>query len=157
MYFLLFGFWVLLNGKWTMEIAIVGAIICAALYAFMCAFMGYSPKQEWKIARRIPGILSYFIYLVGEIFKSAWGTMLLIWSPEKEIEPRVTSFRTKLSTDAGKVVLANSITMTPGTITVDIRGDKFLIHCLDAEFDVGQEGFDMEERVMKVEGGSHDA
>ena len=46
MYFLLFGFWVLLNGQWTTEIAIVGAIVCAALYAFMCAFMGYSPKQE---------------------------------------------------------------------------------------------------------------
>ena len=40
MYFLLFGFWVLLNGKWTAEIAIVGVIVCAALYAFMVAFMG---------------------------------------------------------------------------------------------------------------------
>ena len=152
MYFLLFGFWVLLNGQWTTEIAIVGAIVCAALYAFMCAFMGYSPKKEWKIARRIPRILGYFVYLVGEVFKSAFGVIRLIWSPSMVIEPEVTSFKTKLRTDAGKVILANSITMTPGTLTVDVQEDEFLIHCLDTSFDVGQEGFDMEDRVMKLEG-----
>lgn len=152
MYFLLFGFWVLLNGKWTAEIAIVGVIVCAALYAFMCSFMGYSPKKEWQLALRVPKIIGYFFYLVGEIFKSAWGTMVLIWSPEKEIQPRVTSFRTKLKTDAGKVVLANSITMTPGTITVDVQDDLFLIHCLDESFDVGTEGFEMEDRIARVEG-----
>ena len=156
MYFLLFGFWVLLNGKWTTEIAVVGVIVSAALYAFMCAFMDYSPKKEWKIAKRFGKIIGYFFYLVGEIFKSAWGTMALIWSPEKEIEPRVTSFRTRLRTDAGKVVLANSITMTPGTITVNVEDDLFLIHCLDASFDVGTDGFEMEDRIMAIEGG-HDA
>ena len=46
MYFLLFGFWVLLNGKWNAEIAIVGVIVCAALYAFMCAFMDDMLKTE---------------------------------------------------------------------------------------------------------------
>ena len=153
MYFLLFGFWVLLNGKWTTEIAIVGVIVCAALYAFMCMFMDYSPKQEWKIAKRFFKIARYFFYLVGEVFKSAWATMVFIWSPEKEVEPRVTSFHTRLRTDAGKVVLANSITMTPGTITVDVQDDLFLIHCLDESFDVGTEGFEMEDRIMAIEGG----
>ncbi len=152
MYFLLFGFWVLLNGKWNLEIALVGLIVCAALYAFMAAFMGYSPKKEWQLARRLPKIVGYFFYLVKEVFLSAWATMKLIWSPDKEIEPRVTSFRTRVKTDAGKVVLANSITMTPGTITVDVQDDLFLIHCLDESFDVGQEGFEMEARVMGVEG-----
>ena len=153
MYFLLFGFWVLLNGKWTTEIAIVGVIVCAALYTFMVAFMGYSPKKEWKLAARLPRIAGYFVYLVGEIFKSAYATMKLIWSPREEIAPRVTSFHTRLRTDPAKVVLANSITMTPGTITVDVQDDLFLIHCLDESFDVGTEGFEMEDRIMAIEGG----
>ncbi len=152
MYFLLFGFWVLLNGKWTTEIAVVGVIVSAALYAFMVAFMDYSPKKEWKLFVRIPRIAGYFVYLVKEIFKSAYGTMRLIWSPREEIEPRVTSFHTRLRTDAGKVVLANSITMTPGTITVDVQEDLFLIHCLDESFDVGTEGFEMEDRIARIEG-----
>jgi multicomponent Na+:H+ antiporter subunit E len=152
MYFLLFGFWVLLNGRWTAEIAIVGVIVCAALYAFMCAFMGYSPRKEWKLAARLPRIIGYFFYLVGEVFKSAIDTMKLIWSPVLEIQPRITTFRTRLRTDAGKVVLANSITMTPGTITVDVRDDVFLVHCLDDAFDMGRDGFEMETRVMRLEG-----
>ncbi|MBQ7850945.1 MAG: Na+/H+ antiporter subunit E [Clostridia bacterium] len=161
MYFLLFGFWVLLNGQWTAEIAIVGLIVCAALYAFMCAFMGYSPKKEWQIALRLPRIAGYFFYLVKEVFKSSFAVIKLIWSPSMIIEPEVTSFRTKLRTDAGKVVLANSITMTPGTITIDVQEDEFLIHCLDTSFDVGQEGFEMENRVMRLEtadkeGAKHD-
>lgn len=157
MYFLLFGFWVLLNGQWTAEIAIVGLIVCAALYAFMCAFMGYSPKQEWRIAKRLPRIAGYFVYLVGEVFKSAFAVIRLIWSPTQVIEPEVTSFRTKLKSDAGKVVLANSITMTPGTLTIDVQGDEFLIHCLDTSFDVGQEGFEMEKRVMRLENTAKEA
>ena len=152
MYLLLFGFWVLLNGKWNAEIAIVGAIVCAALYAFMAAFMGYSPRKEWQLVKRIPRIIGYFFYLVKEICISSWETMKLIWSPEKEIEPRVTSFHTRLHTEAGKVVLANSITMTPGTITVDVQDDLFLIHCLDESFDMGAEGFEMENRIARVEG-----
>ena len=153
MYFLLFGFWVLLNGQWTTEIAVVGAIVCAALYAFMVAYMGYSPRREGQLLLRLPLIVKYFVYLVVEVFKSAWATIRLIWSPRLIVQPRVTSFHTRVRTDAGKVVLANSITMTPGTITVDVDADTFLIHCLDDSFDVGQEGFDMEERVMQLENG----
>lgn len=161
MYFLLFGFWVLLNGKWTMEIALVGLVVCAALYAFMVAFMGYSPRREWAVVRRLGHIAAYACYLVGEVFKSAWAVIKLIWSPKLLAEPKLFSFHTQLRTEPGKVVLANSITMTPGTITVDVRKDKLLIHCLDASFAVDNESFDMEKRVMRVEdagkGGQHDA
>lgn len=157
MFFVLFGFWVLLNGKWTAEIAIVGLIVCAALYAFIVAFMGYSPRKEWKLVRRLPRIVGYLFYLVKEVFIAAYQTMKLIWSPREEVAPRVTSFHTRLHSDAGKVVLANSITMTPGTITVDVRDDLFLIHCLDESFDVGQEGFEMEDRIARIEGKRHPA
>ena len=81
MYFLLFGFWVLLNGQWTTEIAVVGLIVSAALYAFIVTFMGYSPRKELSILKRVPRIAGYFVYLVGEVFKSAWATIRLIWSP----------------------------------------------------------------------------
>ena len=65
MFFLLYGFWVLLMGAWTAEIAIVGLVVCGLVYAFSCAFMGYSPKKEWAIAKRGGRIIGYFVYLVG--------------------------------------------------------------------------------------------
>ena len=152
MFFLLFGFWVLLNGCWTLEIAMIGVVVSAALYAFIVKFMDYSPKKEWAIARRLPRIAGYFLYLVKEVFLSAWTVIKLVWSPKLEVEPEVATFHTQVRTLPGKVVLANSITMTPGTVTVDVRDDLFLIHCLDTSFDVGKEGFEMERRVMAVEG-----
>lgn len=152
MFFLLFGFWVLLNGSWTLEIALIGLVVSAALYAFIVKFMGYSPKKEWAIVRRLPRIIGYFLYLVKVVFLSAWATIKLVWSPKLVVEPEITSFHTHVRTLPGKVVLANSITMTPGTITVDMHDDLFLIHCLDTSFDVGKEGFEMERRVMAVEG-----
>lgn len=155
MYLLLFAFWIILNGRWTTEVAIVGAVVSGLIYLLAWKFMDYSPKKEWACARRLPKIISYFVFLVGEVFKAAWQTIRFIWSPRLVTQPEVTSFRTRLRTDAGKVVLANSITLTPGTITVDIRDDLVLVHCLDESLDADLEGSGMEKRIMKIEGGRH--
>ena len=155
MFFLLFGFWVLLNGRWTLEIAVVGAVVCAALYAFMAAFMGYSPRKEWAVVKRLGRIVAYVGYLIAEVVKSSLSVLRLIWSPRLIPEPKLISFRTGLRTDAGKVLLADSITLTPGTITVNVSGDRMLVHCLDSSFEIDESDFEMERRVMRVEGG-HD-
>ena len=157
MFFLLFGFWVLLNGRWTAEIAVVGLVICAALYAFMAAFMGYTPRREWAVIRRLGRFLRYVGYLITEVVKSALAVLRLIWSPGLIPEPQLISFHTKLRTDAGKVVLADSITLTPGTITVSVQGDRMLVHCLDSSFAIDANDFEMEKRVMRVEGGHENA
>lgn len=155
MFFLLFAFWIILNGRWTAEVAIVGVVVSGLIYLLAWKFMDYSPRKEWAVARRIPRAFCYFCYLVGEVFKSAWQVIKFIWSPKVEVQPEVTSFHTRLRTDAGKVVLANSITLTPGTITVDIRDNRLLVHCLDESLDSDLEGSGMEQRIMKVEGGRH--
>ena len=157
MFFLLFGFWVLLNGRWTVEIAVVGLVICAALYAFMAAFMGYSPRREWAVVKRLGRIFRYAGYLIAEVVKSSLAVLRLIWSPKLVPEPKLITFRTGLRTDAGKVVLSDSITLTPGTITVGVQGDQMLVHCLDSSFEIDENDFEMEKRVMRVEGGHGDA
>ncbi len=157
MFFILFAFWVILNGQWTGEIAIVGLVLSALLYLLMWKFMDYSPKREWAVVKRLPGLIAYFFYLVREIFKAAWGTIQFIWSPSQVVEPEVKSFRTKLKSGWGKVVLANSITLTPGTITVDVRDDVMLVHCIDQSFGEGLEDSDMEHRIQKIEEGGRKA
>lgn len=157
MFFVLFGFWLLLGGRWTTEVAIVGLVVSAALYAFLVAFVGYSPRREWALVKRTFRILRYLGYLIGEVVKSAFAVLKLIWSPRLIPEPKLISFRTGLRTDAGKVVLADSITLTPGTITVNVQGDRMLVHCLDASFAMEEGDFEMEKRVMRVEGGHLDA
>ena len=157
MFFLLFGFWVLLNGRWTAEIAVVGLVVSGAIYAFIAAFLGYSPRKEWALLKRAGRILAYGGYLVREVVKSSVAVLKLIWSPRLVPEPKLISFHTRLRTDAGKVVLSDSITLTPGTITVNVQGDRMLVHCLDTSFEINENDFEMERRVMRVEGGHKDA
>lgn len=157
MFVVFFLFWLLLNGRFTAEIAVVGLVLSALLYLFVWKFMDYSPKGEWALFRRLPRIVWYLCYLVKEIFVSAFRTIHFIWSPVEEVEPQLVSFRSKLRTKAGRVVLADSITMTPGTITVDIAEDKLLVHALDATMAEGLEDSRMERNIAKVEGGAKHA
>jgi len=153
MFFLLFGFWLLLNGRWTGEIALTGAVVCGLIYIFAWKFMGYSPRVEWQLLRRLPRAVGYGLFLIREVALSVWQTIRFIWSPKVTVQPEIVSFHTKLKTDTAKVLLANSITLTPGTITVDFRDDVMLVHCLDESLDAGLEGSQMEEKLMKLEGG----
>lgn len=153
MLIILFAFWLLLNGRWTTEIAIVGAVISGLIYLLCWKFFGYSPKREWRFFCRMPAFLHYFVWLIGEVFRSAFQTIHFIWSPNEIIVPKLTSFRTKMKTETGRVLLANSITMTPGTITVALQGDKLLVHCLDETYAEGLSGSEMERRLCRAEGG----
>ena len=65
--------------------------------------------------------------------------MQLILSPKMEVEPKLVRFRTDLKTDLARVILANSITLTPGTITVTLEGDEYLVHCLDKSMAEGMD------------------
>lgn len=154
MFFVLFAFWLLLNGRWTTEVAVVGAVLSLLMYLFLWKFMDYSPRREAKLLLRIPKAVCYLFFLIGEIVKSAFQTIRLIWSPRLETEPKLVSFETGLKTESGKVILANSITMTPGTITVDIRENRLLVHCLDDSFADGLEDSEMERRIRRLEGGA---
>lgn len=157
MLILLFLFWMLLGGQWTGEAALVGAVLSCALYAFMAAFLGYSPKREWAVIKRLPRIIAYAGFLLAEIVKSAWAVLKMIWTPGLEPEPQLISVPTKLRTRAGKVLLSDSITLTPGTITVSIQDDRLLVHCLDRDFAIDENSFPMEDKILGIEGGKGDA
>lgn len=154
----LFAFWWILNGAMTAELLVIGLVICAALRLFAWKFLGLTLRRELAAVRRVPALLGYVCWLVGEIARAAAKTIRLIWSPTQVCEPRLVAFRVRLRTRAGKAMLANSITLTPGTITVDIREDWLLAHCLDAEFGEGLEDSEMERRIRAIEeGGGPDA
>lgn len=81
MFLLLFGFWLILNGNITAEIVIVGLVLSLLIYLFCWKFLSYSPVKELRLLLKVPLAFSYLIWLVGQIFASAFATMRLIWSP----------------------------------------------------------------------------
>ena len=139
MYLLFLAVWLILNGKVTGEILIFGLVISAVLFWFMCRFLDYSFRKEILLFRLTPLFIRYFWVLVKEIVKANVCVLKIIFSPELQPEPAFVYFDTNFKTGTARMLLANSITLTPGTITVSVEGDRFCVHCLDQELADGVE------------------
>lgn len=131
MYFVFLALWIIFNGSLTLEIFLFGVVLATVMYAFVCKFMEFSIHKDILLWKRLFLMLRYLVILIVEIVKANVSAMKLLFSEQNEIEPVLIRFRTPLKTKAAKVVLANSITLTPGTITVSLEGDEFQVHCLD--------------------------
>ena len=131
MYLIFFLIWVIFNGQFTPEIAVFGLIIAVLLYAFICKFMGYKPRADIIMAKKFFYLIQYVFILVKEIVKANFAVIRMITSSRYELEPAVVRFKTDLKSAPARIMLANSITLTPGTITVSLTGDEYVVHCLD--------------------------
>jgi multicomponent Na+:H+ antiporter subunit E len=76
-------------------------------------------------------IVWYFLWLLGRILQSGFHLSVLILHPALPIDPKLIRYRTKLRTEASIVLLGNSITLTPGTITVEVDSQDLVVHAMD--------------------------
>ena len=151
MYLLFLFAWIVFNGSITLEIFIFGVVIAAVMFAFMCKFMGYSIKKEMNVYKKTIWSLAYIALLIREIVKANLAIIPKILTVEEEMEPIIVKFKTSLKTDFTKMLLANSITLTPGTITVALEDDEYTIHCLDVSLAEGLENSDFEKALKKLD------
>lgn len=152
MYVLFLLAWIIFNGNITLEIFIFGVVIAAVMLAFMCKFMDYSLKKELNVYKKSIWFLAYAILLLREIVKANLTIIPKILTVEEEMDPIIVKFRTSLKSDFTRMLLANSITLTPGTITVSLEGDEYTIHCLDTSLAEGLESSDFEKALKKLDG-----
>lgn len=151
MYLLFLVAWIIFNGNITLEILIFGVVIAAVMLAFMCKFMDYSLKKELNVYKKSIWGFVYIGVLIREIIKSNLAIIPRILTVEEEMEPVIVKFRTTLKSDFTKMLLANSITLTPGTITVALEDDEYTIHCLDTSLADGLEQSEFEKALKKLE------
>lgn len=151
MYILFFLVWIIFNGNITVEITVLGLVISAGMYIFACRFMNYSIKKDIAYGKRIFRILQYTGVLVWEIIKANFAVIKLITSSRYDLEPVLVRFKADLRTRQALVVLANSITLTPGTITVSLEGNEYVVHCLDKELAKGMNHSMFVELLKKME------
>ena len=137
MFILFFLIWVMFNGQLTAEIAAFGVVIAGVMYWFLCKFFNYKLRYDLFFWRKAPLLLQYLFTLIWEILKANLVVFKMIYSAEYELEPAVVCFKTDLHTTFARVLLANSITLTPGTITVTLTDNEYMVHCLDKELAEG--------------------
>ncbi len=152
MFWFLLVLWLILNGRLSVEVIALGILISAAICFFAAKYMDYSFKMEARILMRVPGFIRYCFLLLFEIIKANLDVMRLILSPRLEPEPQLIRVHIPLKTGLGRVILANSITLTPGTITVSLKDDVYTIHCLDRELGEGIEDSSFVRRLTRLEG-----
>lgn len=112
MFVLFFLFWVMLNGRITVEITLFGLVISAAMYVFVCKFTEFSFRKDMWIVRKLPWIIGYCFILINEIIKANLTMIHYLLSPQILPEPALVRFHTDLKTRTAQVLLANSITLT---------------------------------------------
>lgn len=151
MFILLLVIWFIFNGKITWELTILGVLLCSCIYLFMCRFMDYSVRKDISLARKSVIFLYYIGALIVEIVKANIQVMHLTLTDREIVEPVIVEHRTRLRTNLGRVILANSITLTPGTITVSLEGDRLVIHCLDKAMAEGMDDLVFERLLEKME------
>lgn len=151
MLLLFFLVWVVFNGRLTLEIALFGVAVAGAVFAFVCRFMDYSLKKELHFYKLVPAFVQYLYYLIKEIIVANMTVSRMILTRKERMEPVLVHVHANLKTEMARVILANSITLTPGTITVSLTEDKLLVHCLDKSLSEGMEDSVFVRLLQKME------
>jgi multicomponent Na+:H+ antiporter subunit E len=152
MYLIFLAVWIIFNEKLNLEILLLGLVISAAAFFFVCKFMDYSVAKELAFYKKIGKALCYAAALIREILIANLQVCRLILSEEEEIEPVLAEFSSCMETPAGQAFYANAITLTPGTITVTVEQNQYVVHCLDASMAEGLSDSGLEKRLHELEG-----
>ncbi|MCF8373776.1 MAG: Na+/H+ antiporter subunit E [Bacteroidales bacterium] len=133
-FFILFVVWMLLNNSYTSVIIISGLIVSFVVAAVFCS--NCNVFTELKLTPK--SILYSFVYIVvflKELVKSNLDVAFRVISPSLPINPGIVEVKTKLKSKMGRLILADTITLTPGTFTVDIHEETLYIHWIDVKSD----------------------
>ncbi len=154
----LFGFWGVLSGKLDLFHLAAGALSAAGIAYLSCRLYAVTPPvgprgrhpfftMPWlRLALYLP-------WLGWQIVAASVQVARIVLSPKMRITPLLFRFHHELPHNLARATLANSITLTPGTVTIDVRGDEYLVHALtgeSAEALQGSRSGDMKSRVSSV-------
>jgi len=132
LWFLLTFIWVAANSSLALESMLTGALVSAVL-----AYLFTRKYDAWGDIRFAPARLYHFIRYSGvfavELVRANINMMRYVFAPRVDVRPGIVEIKTKLKTPVGRLALANSIALTPGSLVIDIEGDSMFVHWLDVK------------------------
>jgi len=149
-FLIMFGFWILLSGRFDLfhlSLGVLSSVIVTLLSTDMLM------RDAGRTGRLLLALrfACYIPWLLYQIVLSTLHVAFLALHPKmtNRIDPTIVTFKTKLKSNIARVALANSITLTPGTITIRIEDDVFYVHAISRKAAAGLPG-EMEERLARV-------
>jgi len=126
----LFAVWIMLNNTLDIINLIIGVLV-----SIFITLIFYSNTKVYKDIKNTPKAfiytVLYILIFIKELIKSNLDVAFRVVSPSLPINPGIVKVKTKLKSETGRLILANSITLTPGTLTVDIKDEYIFIHWID--------------------------
>lgn len=147
----LFAFWLLLSGHYTPFLLAAGLASSLLIVWFSDGLMSVVDREGHPVHLTLSAF-TYWPWLLWEIAKSAWDVTKRILNPALPISPVMVRLKAGQRSAVGRVTYANSITLTPGTITMELEGDNLLVHALTREGAASLVAGDMDRRVSRFEG-----
>ena len=148
LFLILLSLWLLMSGHYSILIITLGIISCA--FCVYVAKRGNLIDDEGLPIFFIPRLSNYLIWLFKEILKSNLNTAKVIINGK--VEPETFTVKASQVTDVAKVTYANSITLTPGTVTTKMQKDVFEVHALNSDFGNDVRTNEMDKKVTWLEG-----
>ncbi len=153
---LMMGFWLLLSGMYDLfhiSMGVIAVAIVTWLDRKLLRERFFPPHETEPPNLRLAVVhFYYFPWLLWQIVSASLHVAWVILSPRMPLNTSMLRFRADLPTNTARVILGNSITLTPGTLTVDLGGDDFLVHSLTDKSSEGIRNGDMPNHVGKLYG-----
>lgn len=152
LFVVLYLFWLSLSGQFHSTYLLCAGAVCCALVTYIARRMDIVDEEGHPI-EVVARFLAYLPWLLWQIVVANIDVARRVWSPNLPISPRFVEVPHDTKTQLGAVTFANSITLTPGTVTVTVGPDKILVHALTEGAAEALLQGDMLERVKKTERG----
>ncbi|KAB3534149.1 Na+/H+ antiporter subunit E [Alkaliphilus pronyensis] len=144
-------FWLILSPALTVEAFIIGFIVCSGVVAFSKDLIFNEEETSLYSLAGLKNFVLFIITLIVEIIKANFEVAKIVLNPRLPISPSFVTVPNSVKKDTNKVILANAITLTPGTLTVDLTDEGYIVHALTKEAGEGIKGSKLEAAVIKLE------
>jgi len=150
----MFIFWLILSGHYGLWLVSSGVVMAISV-ALIARHMGFADQESHPIGL-VPRGLIYWPWLLVEMIKSAWDVARIVLDPKLPISPTLVRVKATQKTAVGLTTYANSITLTPGTISVEVssRDKTILVHGVTRQTAVSLADGNMDRRVTVFESGT---
>jgi len=128
----LFLIWLCIASSLAADSVAVGAIVCLALAFLFAGRGGLWGRIPWS-SRRLGHFLAYAGVFLVEMVRANFAMLRVVYAPQIAIRPGIVRIETRLRSSLGRLVLANSIALTPGSLVLDIEGNALFLHWLDVK------------------------
>ena len=150
--FLFLLFWIILNGRVTVEILVIGVFVSFIMSLFTYRMIGASPKKEMQIWKKYGAyLIPYVVTLILSVIKANFQMIRLVLSPSAEVSPQIVYFDSPVKTDFSRVLLTYSIMLTPGTFIFELEQGRFGVHAIKKNMTDGINDTNVVQKLKKIE------